>query len=71
LSALMLAILSLRELPAEQRVAWQEIFRHYVFEADESVAGHIPESARRVLAPLDEASARELRKQLLTRLNRP
>jgi hypothetical protein len=71
LSALMLAILSVRELPDEQRAAWQEIFRHYVFEADADTAGHIPEAARRVLAPLDEDSARALRAQLLRRLNRP
>jgi hypothetical protein len=70
LSALMLAILSLRDLPGEQRAAWQEIFRHYVFEADADTAGHIPEAARRVLAPLNEASARDLRAQLLKRLNR-
>jgi hypothetical protein len=68
LSALMLAMMSLRELPVEQRRAWQEIFRHYVFEADENTAGHIPENARRVLAPLDDAGLQGLREQLLARL---
>jgi len=70
MSALMLAMLALRDLPEAQRREWQEIFRHYVFEADESTAAHIPEQARRVLAPLSEAGARELRAQLLQRLGR-
>lgn len=59
--ALMLAMLSIREMPAEQREAWQEIFRHYVFEADEATAAHIPEGRRGALASFDEESARALR----------
>lgn len=70
MDALMLALMSMRDLPAEQRATWQEIFRHYVFEADEATAAHIPEHARRVLAPLDEVAARGLRARLLKRLNR-
>jgi hypothetical protein len=70
MNALMLAMLSLRDLPPAQRREWQEIFRHYVFEADEQTSAHIPPAARRVLAPLDERSARELRAQLLQRLGR-
>jgi hypothetical protein len=70
MNALMLAIMSVRDLPAEQREAWQNLFRHYVFEADERTAGHIPPGARRVLGPLDADAARELRARLLSRLNR-
>jgi hypothetical protein len=70
MNALMLALLTVRELPPAQRKAWENMFRHYVFEADESTAAHIPQSARRVLAPLDEAAARELRARLLQKLNR-
>ena len=69
-NALMLALLSLRDLPPAQRTAWQEIFRHYVFEADDATAAHIGADARRVLAPLDDAAARVLRAQLLKKLNR-
>ena len=69
-SSLMLALMTLRELPPAQRSAWQELFRHYVFESDGSEAAHIPPQARRMLAPLDENGARALRMQLLNRLNR-
>lgn len=70
INALMLAIMSVRDLPPAQRAAWQEAFRHYVFEADDTTAAHIPEPARRVLAPLDDTRARELRARLLKRINR-
>ncbi len=69
-TALMHAILALRELPERQREAWRKLFDHYVFEADESVYAHIPEPGRGCLAPLDDAAARRLRAELLNRLNR-
>jgi Cupin-like domain len=71
MNALMMAIASVRDLPPEQRRAWQNLFRHYVFEADECTAAHIPPASRRSLsAPLDEHTARELRARLLQKLNR-
>ena len=70
MNALMLALMSVRDLPAAERDHWREIFRHYVFDADVTTAHHVPAHARRVLAPLDETVARELRAKLLQRLNR-
>ena len=69
-SVLLHALLSLRDLPAEQREAWRGIFNHYVFEPDEDTVRHIPERSRGVLAPLGDAAARGLRALLLNRLNR-
>lgn len=69
-SALMHAILSLRDLSPRQRNAWRTLFEHYVFSADESVYAHIPEPGRGCLAPLDDAAARRLRAGLINRLNR-
>jgi hypothetical protein len=69
-NALMLALLAMRELPPAQRKAWQEVFRHYIFEADEESVAHLPEDARYALAPLTEDGARVLRGQLLKRINR-
>ena len=45
-NALMHAILSVRDLPPEQRAAWQRVFDHYVFDADDAAAAHIPGTAR-------------------------
>ncbi|HBK47028.1 MAG TPA: cupin [Xanthomonadaceae bacterium] len=70
MNALLMALLSVRDLPPEQRETWREIFRHYVFDADADTAAHIPEAARGVLAPLDADRARGLRAYLLQRLNR-
>jgi hypothetical protein len=70
MNALMMAILTVRDLPPAQLEAWRNLFRHYVFEADERTAAHIPPHARRVLGPLNDAAARELRARLLQRLNR-
>lgn len=64
------ALLGLRGLPAEQRKAWQELFRYYVFEFDEDKVAHIPEHCRGVLSPTDDTMARRLRAQLLNKLNR-
>ena len=62
--------MSVRDLLKEQRAAWSNLFRHYVFEADEQTAAHIPESARRALSPMDADIARDIRARLLQRLNR-
>jgi hypothetical protein len=70
LNTLMLALLSVRDLPPAQRDAWRALFNHYVFDADAQTAAHIPPAARGVLAPLSEAGARQLRSVLLNRLNR-
>jgi len=59
LNAQLLAMLSIRDLPPAQRREWQEIFRHYVFEADESAGAHIPGTARRQPDKLDEKRVRE------------
>lgn len=70
IDVLMHALLTIRDLPTEQRKAWQGIFEHYVFEADEETVRHIPEHRRGVLAPMNERMARKLRAQLLNNLNR-
>jgi hypothetical protein len=69
-AALMHALLAVRDLPPEERAAWQEVFRHYVFEADDTTAAHIPRERRGALGPLDEESAKALRAALAALLNR-
>lgn len=70
MNALMLALMSVRDLPPAQRQAWQQIFQHYVFEPDASAAAHIPPKARGVMSPLSADASRVLRAQLLKKLNR-
>ena len=70
LNTLMLALLTLRDLPPVQRDAWRALFDHYVFDADASTAAHIPPASRGILGPMNDISARQLRSLLLNRLNR-
>lgn len=69
-TALLHALMSVRALPAPERAAWRAFFEHYVFAADVGqAAAHVPESARGVLAPLDEERAAQLRAQIVQTLN--
>ncbi|MCV2370453.1 cupin-like domain-containing protein [Roseateles oligotrophus] len=70
INTLMLALMTLRDLPPAQRQAWAALFDHYVFKAGESTAAHIPPAAQGVLAPITSDRARHLRSVLLNRLNR-
>lgn len=66
--ALQLAMLSLNALPAAQKAAWRAQFEHYVF--GEEHAAHIPEHLRGLQGPLTEHAARQVRAELLNKLNR-
>jgi len=68
-AALMHGILALRDLPERQRAAWKKLFDYYVFSADSAVYEHIPEAGRGCLAPLDEASTKVLRAEMMRRLD--
>lgn len=70
-NALLLAILSLRNLPLAQRKAWKAQFDYYIFDHDDENLDHIPNNAKGMLAkPLDELSARKIRAELLNKLKR-
>jgi hypothetical protein len=68
--ALTHAMLAIRDLPADQKAHWQQMFQHYVFENDEAKVAHIPEGARSILAPLTQETAGRLRAYLLRQLSR-
>ena len=42
------ALLSIRDLPANERECWRRMFDHYIFDADEDPMAHVPEHARGV-----------------------
>ena len=68
--ALIHALLSLRNLPIEQRKAWLNIFRYYIFDFDAESVAHIPENRRGILSEIDDTMARKIRAHLLNNLNR-
>jgi hypothetical protein len=70
MTTLLHAILSLRDRPEPEKQAWRALLDFYVFGDPARAAQHLPEQARGILAPLDEAAARRLRGQLLQMLNR-
>ncbi|MDQ2075959.1 cupin-like domain-containing protein [Marinimicrobium sp. ABcell2] len=70
-SALMHALLAVRDLPAPHRAAWRALFDYYVFDGTADKFEHIPEPARRYLTvPLTEQLARQLRAELQNQLRR-
>ncbi len=64
------AMLAIRDLPADQKAHWRDLFDYYVFGNGEEVVSHIPEQARGVLAPLTAESAGRMRAFLLRSLSR-
>lgn len=64
------AILSIRDLPPEDRAIWRDLFDHYVFANSPQFSAHIPEGTRGVLDPLTAETAGQLRAFLLRTLSR-
>ena len=69
-AALNHAILAIRDLPPEDKAIWRDQFDHYVFDNDDRVTDHIPETARSILAPLTFETAGRLRAFLLRALSK-
>ena len=68
MNALQHAVMSLRDLPVEQRRVWKDIFERYVFSDDDTAFEHIPEQARGILNEVDEEAANNIRAHLLRML---
>jgi len=64
------ALLSLRDKPAHEKMAWKHLFDYYIFGDAGRAAAHIPEQAQGVLGALDEIKARQLRSTIINKLNR-
>jgi hypothetical protein len=64
------AILSIRDLPPEDRAIWRDLFDYYVFDNTAQSSDHIPAGARGVLDPLTAETAGRLRAFLLRTLSR-
>ncbi len=64
------AMMTLRDLPVNEKKIWQEMFEYYVFGDAKDPSKHVPASIRGILAPIDENQARQTRNFLLKRLDR-
>ncbi len=61
---MMHAMLSIRELPERERMAWRKVFDHYVFQTGGDPVPHLPEHARGVLGEMTPDMIRRLRHHL-------
>ena len=64
------AILSIRDRPEQEKQAWKHLFDHYIFGEDTHAGEHLAEAARGILGTIDDKTARQMRAQLLQKLNR-
>ena len=70
MSALLHAILGIRDKPEAEKAAWKALFDYYVFGDPGHAGAHLPEDSKGILGPLDELKARRLRSLLINQLNR-
>lgn len=70
IDAMMHALLNIKNLPHEQKEAWFEMFKYYIFNNDTTALSHIPNEQLGVLNPMDDRSSRQIRSMLLNKLNK-
>ncbi|MDP1026708.1 cupin-like domain-containing protein [Sphingomonas sp. KR1UV-12] len=68
--ALMHGMMSMRQLPPDQRRAWRAMFDHYVFLAQGDPAAHLPPAARGILDANTPEDVAQLRRTLIAALQR-
>lgn len=70
MDAMLLAMLTIRDLPPAHRRAWEAHFAHYVFGRNGPAAAHLPEEQRGVLGELNETHVKGLRDAVVNGLAR-
>jgi hypothetical protein len=70
LNCLLHCLLSLKDLPAEQRQVWRTLFDYYIFGDDARRVEHIPERVRGVLGEISPELAKQLKAFLVSQLQR-
>lgn len=70
IDAMLHAMLNIKTLPKEQKRAWFEMFKHYVFNDDTDAFSYIDKAQQGVLNPNEDKTARQIRSMLLNKLNR-
>lgn len=69
--ALLHALLTIRDLPADQRAVWANLFQQLVFTDPEEALAHLPVQQRGMLAPPSAERTRRIREKLASDLGRP
>jgi hypothetical protein len=62
--ALLLALLTIRDLPADQRSVWESVFKQLVFTDPERALAHLLPGQRGMLAPPSAERTQKLRETL-------
>ena len=70
MDAMMHALLNIKSLPVEQKKAWFEMFKHYVFNDDPDALSYIPKAQLGLLDSTSDKSSRQIRSMLINKLNR-
>lgn len=63
------ALMAIRDLPADEKAIWRELFDYYVFGDPDRPRAHLPEAGRGVLGPMTAEQASRIRTFLLRALN--
>ncbi len=64
------AMLTLRDLPENERSAWRAFFDHYVFQTNGDPMAHLPVEARGLMAPMTPEIEARLKRLLIGPLSR-
>ena len=64
------ALLTIRDLPSDERMRWRSFFDHYIFQTGDDPVAHIPMDARGVLAPMNANLHQRLRALISRTLQR-
>lgn len=70
INAFELALLSIRDRPLHEKLAWKHIFDYYVFGDPDTPRQHLPGHAWGSLGKIDDLLARQMRTKIINKLNR-
>lgn len=70
INAFELALLSIRDRPHREKMAWKHIFDYYIFGDPEVPRKHLPDHAWGALGEIDDVLARQMRTKIINKLNR-
>lgn len=69
-AAMLMSMLAMNRLSPSDKKAWKAVFDYYVFQENGEIAGHIPPDKRGIMSGIDEATAEQLKKWLISQLQK-